>query len=232
MCRDNYTDVQIVNNFVYLSAPWDRISITSDGTERIPVNATVRGNVFITDRDAASADNPFAVLANTTPDHVLNLFVSDNWLCNHNTDNGPAYWAPTNGDPWQIVGFPTSGTVNRLHAEPPQFPRLNGPPLRKAAEVEPHVLAHAVHDRLTAIRLTRTSLRRSTIAPVRSLTAPARWAAIQPGSPHSAAENADATRNDDDGDGYTNLEEWLHGHAAAVENIAADSKLPLLPQEK
>ena len=47
LCRDNYTDVQIVNNFVYLSAPWDRISITSDGTERIPVNATVRGNVFI-----------------------------------------------------------------------------------------------------------------------------------------------------------------------------------------
>ena len=52
LCRDNCTDIQIVNNFVYLSAAWDRISITSDGTERIPVNATVRGNVFIPDRDA------------------------------------------------------------------------------------------------------------------------------------------------------------------------------------
>ena len=38
--------------------------------------------------------------------------------------------------------------------------------------------------------------------------------------------------DDDDGDGYTNLEEWLHGHAAEVENIAADSKLPSLPRKK
>ena len=234
LCRDNYTDVQIVNNFVYLSDPWDRISITSDGTERIPVNATVRGNVFIADRDAVSADNPFAVLASTTAEHVLNLYVSDNWLYNPNTDNGPPYWAPTNGDPWQVVGFSEhQGIMNRLRTEPSQFPPFNGSLLRTAADVERHVLAHA-----GARPADRDPIDARIIQQIQNRTgsfidSPDQVGGYPAWKPVTRQRTTPAhPDNDEDGDGYTNLEEWLHGHAAEVENIAADSKLPSLPQEK
>ena len=224
LCRDNYTDVQIVNNFVYLSAAWDRISITSDGTERIPVNATVRGNVFIPDRDAVSADNPFAVLASTAPEHVLNLYVSDNWFYNPNTGNGAPYWAPTNSDPWQVVGFSEHlGTMNRLSTEPSQFTPLNVLLLRTATDVENHVLAHA-----GARPADRDPVDARIVQQIRSRTgsfidSPDQVGGYPAWKPVTRRVTTPTHPDgDDDGDGYTNLEEWLHGYAAAVENAAGN----------
>ncbi|MHB0955488.1 MAG: hypothetical protein ACYC0X_03835 [Pirellulaceae bacterium] len=227
LCRDNYTDVQIVNNFVYLSAPWDGISITGDGTQRIPVNATVRGNVFIADRDAASADNRFAVLVNTSPGHILNLYVSDNWFYNSNTDHGPPHWVPTNGDPWQVVGFhENKGTTNRLQAEPAQSTSLDVPLLRAAADVEAYVLAHtgarpADRDPVD-VRIVR-QIRNRTGSFIDSPGQVGGYPAWKPLTRRLVTPTN--PNGDDDGDGYTNLEKWLHGHAAAVE-IPAGKVVP------
>jgi hypothetical protein len=123
--------------------------------------------------------------------------------------------------------------MNRLRTEPPQFPRFDGSPLRNAAEVERHVLAHA-----GARPADRDPVDARIIQQIRNRTGsfidhPDQVGGYPAWKPITRQRTTPAhPDNDEDGDGYTNLEEWLHGHAVEVENIAADSKLPSLPREK
>lgn len=219
LCRDNYTDVQVVNNLVYLSDPYDRISIASDGRANLPVTASVYGNVYFIDKDAESVRRPYAILAHTLPDHVLNLYVRDNWLFNPNTGRGDPYWTPANGDPWQVVAYGDhQGTLHRLEAEPPQFAALKVPLLGNREDVERHLLANAGarpgdRDPVDA-RIIRQIRQRegSFIDSPEEVGGYPQWRPVTrrlvtPKNPNG----------DDDGDGYTNLEEWLHRYAAAVE---------------
>jgi hypothetical protein len=219
LCRDDYTDVQVVNNLVYLSDPYDRIGISSDGRANLPVTASVCGNVYFADRDAESIRRPYAILTHTLPEHVLDLYVRDNWLYNPNTGNGPPYWAPTNGDPWQVVApGDNRGTVNRLQTEPPQFAALKVPLLGSWANVEEHLLANAgarpadrdpVDARIVRQIRARTG---SYIDHPDEVGGYPSWKPVS--RPLVSPENPNG---DDDRDGYTNLEEWLHRYSAAVE---------------
>ena len=236
LIRSTVNDVQVVNNFIY----WPEASIggrmeASADTGNWTINTTMRGNVTISHPDKSSSEHPYSIDARAEDTNTVNLFVDDNLIYNHNVDNtgaplGAPYWAPPpGGDPWSIVQEirPGSGTgvINHLSSQPAQFPAV---PLLRADRVELSLMANAgarpafrdpVDLRILGDISSRVANRGygtdgGYVSNPDEAGGYPNWTPIvrSPGIALPANPSAD-----DDGDTYTNLEEWLHDLAFQLE---------------
>lgn len=220
--RSNATEFVMVNNVIYNAKGAETMLFNDSG---LTSRNTIVGNVFIKGRDASDAVKPIRLTGSTQWGTGLlvgtKLYVADNVA------------RSATGDPWSIVDNQTSFSRGVLEAlDVLSWPTdLEALP---AEEVTEHVLQNAG---------TRPDQRNAVdarvVADVRNGTGriincvsdngTARCAKNAGGWPELAQntrrlEIPDDPNADPDGDGYTNVEEWLHAMSAEVEGrtVAAD----------
>ena len=235
LVRDSVTDVQFANNLVFWGRYDERTSVYAD-IANWTVTSAFRGNVYFFHPDNASSNFPYPIRAKVIDQDTINLFVEDNRTYNYNVDDalnplGAPFWAPAPGaDPWSMVkelfpAPPAVGTINHLTSQPSNFPAL---PLLSSDRVELAVMADAgarpafrdsVDVRVLDDVAARVSDRgygtdRGYIDTPADVGGYPNWTTVtrSPGIATPANPSAD-----DDGDGYTNLEEWLHDLAYRLE---------------
>jgi pectate lyase len=213
--RSNAAEFVLVNNVVYNARGdeamlFNYYGMTSDNT--------VVGNAFIKGRDASDAVKPVRLVGETQwGDEILpgtKLYVADNSA------------SSATADPWSIVD--NQSLIARVSVEASNI--LSWPTGLEAlpsSDVVNHVLANA-----GTRPAQRNEVDANVVADVKNGTGriincvsddgSARCSKNAGGWP-SLARNTrrltlpDDPHQDDDGDGYTNVEEWLHAMAAEVE---------------
>ncbi|HEY0944956.1 MAG TPA: DUF6250 domain-containing protein [Opitutaceae bacterium] len=237
LIRDEINGAQIVNNFIYRPGIWSNGAIYLGDLTLPPHAVTVAGNIVMrhpvpfalemtdekgqrTRRTFADSDdrNTGIYVYKTVSPHA-GLYLHDNRFFDPRTGE----WHPRDGDPWNSEVFRDSPEqpVARLTQDP--FANSGGVAWQPwpAVEVESRTLADAGkmparRDALDSALMGKIAARTGSFR--EDLAAPGEdpWAQVDIPSrrrlelPHNPAGDADA-------DGYTNLEEWLHGLAAAVE---------------
>jgi hypothetical protein len=242
------TDMRVVNNFIY--APGQHTGHRIQIGESVPshttaysTRASVAGNVTVLHADPTlypswsitkyAANNTQAIDVHANAPTVVNLFLDNNHLW-HPTYSGN--WVPSVPDYNTILVH--QGTVpTQLEADPlvdDGVALLNsswGP-----EQIEDYLLAQS-----GARPADRDATDARIIDQIKNRTLrdwmddPSEYASFVGHGPdgyptatgrHTLVVPDAATRqNDDDGDGYTNLEEWLHEMTAAVES--ATNRTPL-----
>lgn len=195
-------NVMVANNILYNTLKYATIlQKAADGDPAGPVNASVVGNVYIGGPNSVSGWNPIRVVEYL--DIGSKLYVLDN--------KGPGQ----SSDPWSMVNIKTPQYGDIKASSPPIW--VPGFKAAASAEVESLVLSRA-----GARPAERDAIDARVVQEVRSRTG-----AIINSQGENAWPTATATRpfpmpaspnGDDDGDGYTNLEEVLHQMAYDVEN--------------
>jgi hypothetical protein len=237
LIRDETAGAQVVNNLIYHPGVWGN-GVVYIGDLTIPPHAvSVVGNLIL------RRPLPF-VLEQTGPDGVrrpvqyqasdyrntaifvhdvvspeAKLFLHDNRVLNPQD----GVWHPINGDPYDSEIFKDSKThpVARLKADP--YANSGGVKWTPwpSTEVEPRLLARAGktasrRDAIDAQLIDEIKSRGGSYLQDLSDLGEDPWAPVDVQNrralPLPANPNAD-----DDGDGYTNLEEWLHSLAAEAE---------------
>ncbi len=206
LVRDDVTDVVILNNLVHMPGQWttSKISLGSRGDRDLPFRVSVVGNAYNPVPNAHNA-NFIGISGDAATD--TKVYLADNLAPN------------SRDDPWagDLVTVQKRDVASVKSETPPIWHESFRP--IPARDVEKHLLAFAGarpadRDAVDArvIRLIRERAPQDHVATV----------AAAGGYP-ALAENRrpldlpDNPHGDDDGNGYTNLEEWLHAHAAAVE---------------
>ena len=218
------TGVAVVNNVVYKPGPFNtsRIDVNNaSGTET--AYATIEGNVVIT-RDADT--NHKAVLVRGTG--PTQLYLANNTVVVPNPPGTETIYSPL--DPWDtaskgVLGLQDGHTVanTKVASRPTGSWPGRLPVLTR--NIESIVLASA-----GARPADRDADDARIINDVKERTGPDFYDMPPFDGPQTLAENSAADTlpadpsGDSDGDGYTNLEEWLHSKAAVVE---AGLRLPL-----
>jgi hypothetical protein len=220
LCRDDCTDLQIVNNFTFYPGPMlgNRIKYgVISGDRNIGLKSTARGNVVIL-HPRHKPQYSEAVYVQKDAPADLRLYLDDNIVWDPLAANGTGAWLPESGDPYDAKVFVATGHpgVVRLKEDPYVF---LGVPVMPAREVEAHVVAHA-----GSRPADRDPVDRRIIHQIKTRTGGWIDSPAEVGGYPKLAENRithELPKNpnaDDDSDGYTNLEEWLHVKAAEVEH--------------
>ena len=230
LIRDETGGAQVVNNFTYRPGVWSNSVMYVGDLTRPPHAVSIVGNVVIrhplpfqlekTDENGRRAlvsharsdyrNTGIYVHAKISPE--AGLYLADNRFFDPHT----SIWHPVDGDPWNPEIFRDSPAhpVKRLQADP--YAGSGGTPWRPlpADEVESWTRAEAgktpaARDALDAELIEkihrRTGSFRVDLAvgdedPWASVDLPAHRRLIVPAKPNS----------DPDGNGYTEIEEWLH----------------------
>jgi len=236
------SSLAVINNFVYgaLSKPFRGIVLTHaprQGSRLGPIRATVTGNHF--DR----VRYPIQIVARNGV--VSEIFLGE--LLFSYTDKNGKYAEKHFADPWtaphmkiykEWCGKPVFPLRSKVDTPPVVVPGLAIRPVR---EVREWVLANAgarPADRDATDRRVLAAVRSRTGKVIKSQTETPEWQAANrspdvrewlqgdAGAQPEPPENQDSRRKlrippdpngDEDGDGYTNLEEWLHAFSAEVE---------------
>jgi hypothetical protein len=241
LIRDETGGAQVVNNFIYRPGIWSNGAIYIGDLTLPPHAVSVIGNVIVrhpvpfqlemTGTDGVRKLREFtegdyrntAIFVHNVVSPQAGLFLHDNRIQNPMT----GVWHPTDGDAWNPEIFRDSPThpVARLTADP--YVNSGGVTWapRPADSVEKWVLASAGQrpawrDALDATLIEKIRARTGSF--LQDLEGDDPWAPadIQNTRPLTLPENPPA---DDDDDGYTNLEEWLHRAAAEVERSHQDA---------
>jgi hypothetical protein len=193
------TSVLVANNLVYDPGYWGAGFWDVREAPTGPTAAVVAGNHFIPGPSSAALRAPITLWATLSPGGAI-------WLAdNRVTPARPVLWVQP-GTPAVLAGRPGP---------------TGGVRIRPSAEVEGPVL-----DGAGARPADRDAVDRRVVAQVRARGGriidapdPAEWPAA--GAPVVRRLPLPPRHNaDDDQDGYTNLEEWLHALAAALERPA------------
>jgi hypothetical protein len=237
LIRDKTAGAQVVNNFIYHPGVWGNGVIYIGDLPLPPHAVSVIGNVVLrrplpfeleqTDPDGVRRLHTYqtsdyrnvAIYVHNVVSPEAGLYLHDNRILNPQD----GVWHPTDGDPYnpEIFRDNPQHSVARLSADP--YANSGGVAwtVWPATEVEPRLLAHAGK---TAAR--RDAIDAEMIEEIRTRTGvflqdlsdrgedPWAPADIQNRRALTLPDNPDT---DEDGDGYTNLEEWLHELAAKVE---------------
>jgi pectate lyase len=223
------TSAFIANNLVYNWA-WQAIDIRADYQRFGTAQASVVGNVFDPGEETDTRRPPILL---RELDSESRVYVADNdalWLSRENQ------WSDLVDD----AGGTNLGAV-RVDS-PPLWP--TGFRAQDSGAVRSSVLANvgprpadrsANDQRIIDDVRNGTGRLKNCVGDCRSgdITVPGGWPKL---TRNFRALDVPANPNgDDDGDGYTNLEEWLHSHAAAVEGEVArigepDVKRPNPPE--
>jgi hypothetical protein len=206
LIRDDVTDVVVLNNLVHMSREWttDKISIGSRGDADWPLRVSVVGNAYNPVPHAHNA-NFISFSDNVATD--TRVFLADNLAPNSSADA----WHPA-------VVHAGKRDVASLRADtPPIWPEGLKP--MPAREVEAHLSALAgarPADRDPVDQRIFRMIRERTLQPdVTDVSKAGGYPDLAEN--HRPLELPKSPNADADGDGYTNLEEWLHAHAAVVE---------------
>lgn len=237
LIRDRTNGAQIVNNFIYRPGVWSN-SVIYIGDLTLPPHAvTVAGNVVIRhplplqlEQTEASGERKvhryelsdyrntgIYVHQATVPEAAL--FLADNRFF----DPHAQVWHPRDDNPWnpEIFRDNPSHAVARLEADP--YAGSGGTPWhpRPSDEVESLLLGDAGKQPAQ-----RDAVDHGMVEKIATRTGSFRVDLAAPGEDPWAEVNVrrqrrlalpDNPKDDADGDGYTNLEEWLHGLARGVE---------------
>jgi len=185
------TSTVIVNNVVYnpgTGAIHFQDSVYTNG----PLISSVVGNVIIFGRDTAEWCHPITVLSRTAPG--TRIYLEDN--------KGPG----TTSNPWSIASVGTSFSVKAT--EPPIW--VDPLTVRKSDEVLDWVLANAgawPWDRDAVDKRIVSNVRNGTGRIIDTQRDVGGWPDLA--STERPLDLPADPNGDDDGDGYTNLEEWL-----------------------
>ncbi len=236
LIRDETGGAQIVNNFIYRPGIWSNGAIYIGDLTLPPHAVSVIGNIIVrhpvpfqlemtgTDgvrarRDFAASDyRNTAIYVHDVVSPEAGLYLHDNRVQNPQT----GAWHPSDGDPWSTEIFKDSTKHPVAHLTSDPYANSGGTswtPL-SSEEVEAAVLARAgqrpaERDAIDAALVAKVRARTGSF--LQDLAGEDPWAPVDlqhvrsltlPDNPHG----------DDDGDGYTNLEAWLHGLAAALES--------------
>ncbi len=238
LIRDETGGAQVVNNFIYRPGIWSNGAIYIGDLTLPPHAVSVVGNVIVrhpvpfqlemtgTDgvrklREFSESDyRNTAIFVHDVVSPEAGLYLHDNRV--QNPQNG--VWHPTDGDPWnpEIFKDSTKHPVARLTSDP--YANSGGLPWSpwSSDDVEARVLASAgqrpaERDALDAMLV--DNIRKRAGSFLQDLVGEDPWAPAD--VRHTRAlELPNDPSGDDDGDGYTNLEEWLHRLAAQVERGA------------
>ncbi len=239
LIRDETGGAQVVNNFIYRPGIWSNGVIYIGDLTLPPHAVSVVGNVIVrhpvpfqlemtgTDgvrglREFVESDyRNMSIYVHDVVSPEAGLYLHDNRVLNPQT----GVWHPVDGDPWNPEIFRDSKKhpVARLAAD--LYANSGGTTWspRPSTEVEARVLADAgqrpaQRDALDAALI--ENIRARTGSFLQDLTGDDPWAAVDLGQTRALIlpENPSA---DDNGDGYSNLEEYLHRLAAEIERPRA-----------
>lgn len=210
------SDVALVNNVIYRPGDYDNARIRLDSAAGATVSAIVEGNVVITRNRAASRK---AVSVNGSG--TVQLYLANNTVLVPDPPAGEKRYAPA--DPWDL----SDGGVLALNdGHSPASARLARRPDAAWPRGLP-VLERNIESTVLATVGARPADRdaddRRIVEDVVRRGGPDYLHVPPQGAPRTLAANRVRHRlpadphGDDDGDGYTNLEEWLHARAAQVE---------------
>ena len=230
LIRDETGGAQVVNNFIYRPGVWSNGVIYLGDLTLPPHAVSVVGNVVIrhplplvleqTNEQGVRAPVSYAlsdyrntgIFVHKATSPAAGLFLADNRFFDPHT----GLWHPRDGDPWNPVVFHDNAAhpVKRLAADP--YAGSGGTPWRPlpAEHVESWVLGVAGKTPATRDALDAglaDKIRRRTGSFRTDLALPGEddpWQSVDAAVTRRLALPADPAR-DADGDGYTNLEEWL-----------------------
>jgi hypothetical protein len=222
--QSNAPELVLVNNVVYNARGIEGLLFNDHG---LTSNNTVVGNVYIKGRDAISSVKPIRLMGDSQWGiNILSgskLYVADN--------SAPSATA----DPWSIVDNQT--VLSRVLLEAAGI--LSWPAGLEAlpsADVVDHVLANAgtrpaQRNEVDANVVADVKNGTGTIINCVSDDGSTRCSKNAGGWPTLASNTRrltipDDPHQDDDGDGYTNVEEWLHAMAAGVEGRSGSDSAP------
>lgn len=240
LIRDRTSGAQVVNNLIYRPGVWGNATIYVGDLTLPPHAVSVVGNVVIrqplpfsleqTGTDGVRARRDYiesdyrdtAIYVHDVVSPHAGLYLRDNRFFNPQTQT----WLPEDGDPWNAKIFRDSpkNPVKRLERDP--YVNAGGVEWQPwpANEVEARVLENvgkfpARRDAIDALLIEKIRGRTGEFLQDLSDRGEDPWA------PADVVERRalvlpENPSDDDDGDGYTNLEEWLHELAAAVEGRA------------
>ncbi|OAM90499.1 hypothetical protein AW736_07590 [Termitidicoccus mucosus] len=240
LARDKGAGAQIVNNLVYRPGIWSNCAIYIGDLPQDPRPVSVVGNVVVRHPvpftiSRSEEGKPRAARTHTKEDYrdtaiyvhkgvspPPELFLRDNRL--FNPVDGK--WLPEDGDPWNTGIFRDSpeNPVTKLKADP--YANSGGTswtPL-PSTEVEARLLAAAgkhpaKRDALDAALVEKIRNRQGSFLEDLPMDA---WDIVDIRATRVLAPPPDPN-GDPDGNGYTNLEEWLHRRAAEVEGRSHDN---------
>ena len=252
LIRDETGGAQVVNNFIYRPGVWSNSVIYLADLTLPPHAVSVVGNVVIRhplpfqlERTNEAGQRELVTYARSDYRNTgifvhrvvspqAALYLADNRFFDPHT----ATWHPTDGDPWNPEIFRDSPAhpVRRLTADP--YANSGGVAWqpRRAEEVESWVLGDA-----GKMPATRDAIDARLAGEIRQRTGSYRVDLAAPGEDPWAAVDRRATRRlklpedpaaDPDGNGYTQLEEWLYqldrgvdvdGHAWLATELAHET---------
>jgi len=212
----------VINNLIY-NYRVSGVNIVGNAWKKRAVQISVIGNVFIEGEDTFGTSRAITVGASTLyPEN--RIYISDNMIGGR-----------TSRDPWSRIratdnGYDKSPMRDEFKASRPPVV-VKGLTIRPSHEVEAWVLAHAgarPADRDAVDKRVVNGVRRRTGRIIASQKDVGGWPTLAETRRKLALPNN--PNGDDDGDGYTNLEEWLHAHAARVESVEPVSDIDVAPR--
>lgn len=244
LIRDETAGAQVINNFIYRPGIWSN-GVIYIGDLTVPPHAvSVVGNVIVrhpvpfelemTGTDGVRKRRVFlesdyrnvSIYVHDVVSPKAGLYLHDNRVLNPQTNA----WHPIDGDPWNPEIFRDSSKHPVAHLAADPYVNSGGTAWKPwpSTEVEARLLTSvgqrpAQRDALDAELIEKIRSRQGSFR--QDLAGDDPWASVDLQHTHvvTLPDNPSA---DDDGDGYTNLEERLHQLAAEVERRAAIATKP------
>lgn len=211
----------VVNNLIY-DYRNAGISIHGNHWKKRAAQVSVIGNAIIEGEETFGTSRAITVCASSIyPEN--RIYLSDN-IVGGRTSRAP--WSRTKAIDGIYDKRPMPGEFKAR--KPPVV--VEGLAIKPSREVEAWVLANA-----GARPSDRDAVDKRVVNTVRNRTGRIIASQKDVGGWPKLAENRrkltipENPNGDDDGDGYTNLEEWLHGYAAQVESVEPASDIDLKP---
>lgn len=230
LLRDTLVNAQVINNFIYRPGPWGNSAIylgyAHPDFPDLTLTASIAGNVIIRSPEL-EWDGKQASKVSTTGIYVHDQ-VSTNtsvYFFNNSVFNPvTGVWHPTDGNPfspeiyragpvelktWSSEPYPFTGVV----------PSKEKPEVIEAERVRTAGKQPAFRDAIDRALMEQIAARTGTWIVRMEELGENPWAPadIRQTRPLELPSNPNG---DDDNDGYTNLEEWLHAWSAYVEGTA------------
>src|SRR5690606_10145817 len=229
LIRDTVQNVEVVNNLIYRPhySHHAAVYIGSANPARpdMALIASVAGNVII--RNPTGTENGHTYSVSTTGVYVhddaptnMSIYLANNSV--FSPDHGR--WYPTDGNAFSPEVYYTGKFVPRTWSSNP-FPTTNtNPSMDSPGAREWRVVAYAgkhpaFRDAIDQKLFEKIRTRTGTWVETMEDLGPDPWAVVDVRKTRQLELPANPN-GDDDNDGYTNLEEWLHGWSAHVEGRA------------
>ena len=226
LLADDASDVQVANNYIYRpgKAASNRMKLEIGGDGGVSMVASFKSNVMVPDPDIPGSSTAYMLVRNRVGTHLpaaeLKLYMDSNRIWNVPS----ASWWPnpiTSQTDTTVLGNTfDEGVTTYLSTEPGVFTSTNvNVPTIAWDALKDHVLANSGSRPFYRDPVDARIIYQVTNDTGHLIDSPDDdGVGGYPNIPEvPVTHNAPSTDADSDGDGYTDLEEWLHGKARQVE---------------